>query len=203
MWIWVLEVAFFAAFVGIGGFYGFIAWAVITALVMFAKHSSNQTKLKAAELMLREKQGNDREARELDAERRQAPRLPPSADLVRPPASEGGVAPDGIPAHHWIAWPGAAPLDFRTMMWGSEHMVRRISATEWQRKFDADYRTNRIRRLRRLLAMPHGEESSDDDGRITLQDELSQLEPEPTWKPFAEKYIAAIETRYQRYLARG
>jgi hypothetical protein len=81
--IWVIELVVLLVFVGFGGFEGFIAWAVITALVMFARHSPNQTKLKAAELMIQVEKGNPRGERVL--------------------GTGQPLAPDaGAPTHLWI-----------------------------------------------------------------------------------------------------
>jgi hypothetical protein len=51
--IWILELVILLLFVGFGGFEGFIAWAILSALIMYGRHSSQQAKLKAAEVMIR------------------------------------------------------------------------------------------------------------------------------------------------------
>jgi hypothetical protein len=99
--IWVLEIIVLLVFVGFGGFTGFIAWAVLTALIMFGRYTTHQTRLKAAEVMLRAERNAlengprpdigrrhaERETRptRLPAKvgaRSDAPRLPPAAILV-------------------------------------------------------------------------------------------------------------------------
>lgn len=59
--IWIAELALMLVFVGLGGFPGFIVWAVITALIMFASHSRQQAQLRAAELDLRRREMAARE----------------------------------------------------------------------------------------------------------------------------------------------
>jgi len=72
MWLWVLEIAVLLVFVGFGGFEGFIAWAVLTALFLFGQHVRNQAQLKAAELLLRGEQRQAEERRERERELRVA-----------------------------------------------------------------------------------------------------------------------------------
>jgi len=206
--IWVFEIVVLLAFVAIGGFYGFIAWAVLTALVMFAHHSSVQTKLKATELLMREEESRQR-GRGIAADQQAPPRLAPPTNRQPEPASAPGALGDeparALPSYQW-APPNshASPVDFRTMTWGG-HMVRRLSATEWQHKYDADFRALRLPALReQLRAGPKAQGSWNAEVvRLQLEGEIENLEPEPTWKPFPEKYIAAIETAYQRFLIRG
>jgi hypothetical protein len=212
--IWVLELIVLLIFVGFGGFEGFIAWAVLTALVLFARHSQNQTKLKAAELILQAEKNKHSEAPVL---------LPVQAD-----ASE--------PSDRWAS---VERIDFRTMMWSASHMVRRVSATQWEMKYDAVFRRKHAAELTARLARPpvvgpsvedcsecgldvlshyhrpscskydereeQAVEAAEEDAfaRDRAADELKRLEQEPTWEPFPEALVAAIETRYQRYLARG
>jgi hypothetical protein len=228
--IWVIELVVLLAFVGFGGFEGFIAWAVLTALIMFARHSSNQTKLKAAELAIRAEQATQREARE----RQKEPALPPAP-------TRSGPSNQTIPAHQWLDENGSV-LDFRTMTWGTKlgpasYMARRISATQWEMKYDADFRRSQITALKGVLALPPVEgpeyqpcdecrasgvlelhlpscskydeaaekaaraRREDENMRDSVEDALKRLEREPAWEPFPEKLIAPIETGYQRYLA--
>lgn len=213
--IWVVELVVLLVFVGFGGFEGFIAWAVLTALILFGRHSHNQTKLKAAELLLR-------------AERNQqsAEHVSPLVLEAAPQRASSDVDP-------------LAKLDFRTMMWGAAHMVRRLSATQWEMKYDAEYCRKRIAELTALLARPivagpsyeacsecgtygaldlhrascsrfnqdderAAQARADDElAREEATDELQRLQQASTWKPFPEKLMAAIETRYQRHLVHG
>jgi hypothetical protein len=132
--IWIVELIVLLVFVGFGGFEGFIAWSVLTALIMFARHSSNQTKLKAAELSL------------------QAERAKQDMQLAPAPAPSGSTAGDP-PPHTWVDDAGSR-VDFRTMMWGSSYMVRRVSAAQWEIKCEPDLRTKHIASHRALLAQP-------------------------------------------------
>jgi Double zinc ribbon len=77
--IWVLEIVILLLFVGFGGFPGFIAWAVLTALVLFGRYASQQTKLKAAEVMLRA----ERNAMDQGADARPPRLIAGSADTDR------------------------------------------------------------------------------------------------------------------------
>lgn len=229
--IWVVELVILLAFVGFGGFEGFIAWAVLTALIMFARHSSNQTKLKAAELAIQAEQASQKAERA----RRQA-----QPALAAPP-THSSSSNQSIPPHQWIDDNGSV-LDFRTMTWGTKsepscYMARRVFATQWEMKYDADFRKPQIAALKGVLALPpvdgpeygpchecgtagmlelHRPSCSkydeaaetaararreDENMRGSIEDALKKLEQEPTWEPFPEKLIAAIETGYQRYLA--
>jgi hypothetical protein len=40
------------------------------------------------------------------------------------------------------------------MMWGAAYMVRRLSAVQWEMKYDAEYCRKRIAELTVLLARP-------------------------------------------------
>jgi hypothetical protein len=60
--IWIVELVVLLLFVGFGGVAGFIAWAVLFALLLFARHFHNQAQLKAAELVM-QTESSERHAR--------------------------------------------------------------------------------------------------------------------------------------------
>jgi len=214
--IWVLEIALLLVFVGFGGFPGFIAWAVLTALVMFAQHANTQSRLKAAELVLQAER--DRQMG------RPAP--PPALAPIDPDAQEWHHSRFTSSSSH-EAW----SVNFSTMVLrldyayqdaGSSTMgflVRRVSPSQWEMKLHPEYRTWRIAELRRRLATDAPDSVAEDrpeaggletggwrEGeheRYLLQHELDSLQGEFTWSPFPEEFIASIETRYQRYLLSG
>jgi len=189
--IWFLEIILFVAFVAIGGFPGFIAWAVLTAIILFVQHSNRQAALKAAELVMRDEERQGRIVDQRASRPQLGSALPPFVPQYALPELAEAHAED-VPAHHWLASPGGTPLDFRTMMWGNARMVRRVSAIQWEQKYERGYRAERMRYVRRLLETPPVADGIDEVDRPFLQDELDGLAPEPSWKSLPEKYIAAI-----------
>jgi uncharacterized OB-fold protein len=99
MWAWILELVVLLLFVGFGGFEGFIAWAVLSALFLFGRYFHNQTQLKAAQVALQaDRQQKEDIERALRAERAigagvQAPALPPVAATT---ATGDESAPQGF-----------------------------------------------------------------------------------------------------------
>jgi len=53
MWIWILEIVILLIFAAFGGLEGFIVWATLSALILFARYVHGQNQLKAAEVMVR------------------------------------------------------------------------------------------------------------------------------------------------------
>jgi hypothetical protein len=215
--VWVMEVGFFLLLVGVGGFQGFVVWAILTALLLLVRLAHARTQLKASDQKLQ---------------------------VEHQPESTPTEQDD--PPHLWIHRRGSwqnLPLDFRTMMWGESLMVRRISVTQWEVKHEQDWRRKRIRELQARLARPgvagpayepcsecgtHGvggpgsdlhrprcskysapDEAAararwdDEFDRETSTEELEELQKEPGWKPFPEELVASLEARYQRYLVSG
>jgi hypothetical protein len=273
IFLWIVDIIIFFVSVGVGGFPGFIVWAVLTGLFMFAQYANAQTKLKAADLLLKDQRLQDERNRQhLQAQGLYAPPAqtawqppprqpahgsrPPPPQLAAPswqpppppqpppwqPAPLPQLGEQDEPPHLWIQRRGNwqnDPLDFRTMMWGELVMVRRVSATQWEMKYEAEARMRRIAELSAQLARPpvagpqyrscsecgttgvvdlHRPSCSkyspaaevaararweDEVERERIGRELAETQKEPAWRPFPERDVASVETRYQRYLLSG
>lgn len=199
--IWIIELVVLLIFVAIGGFNGFIAWAILTALVLAGRFVNTQNHLKTIEVATR-----------VDAAVKSAPTKPVAPALPR-------AAPDPEAPHMWrhersetegppeLRATQTWTLDLRamTLRHASEvglitsitgYLVRRISATEWQMKTDPEWREHHVRTLKAKLSADDLHEVD----RSLLEHELETLTADPRWFPVPERFIAAIETRYQRYL---
>lgn len=75
-----------------------------------------------------------------------------------------------------------------------QFLIRRISASHWERKLHPKYRENRLSQLKQK---PLPDDPLD---RHLHNQELESLEQELNWDALSEEFIAPVETQYQRYL---
>jgi hypothetical protein len=144
--IWVLEVVILLLFVGFGGFTGFIAWAVLTALIIFGRYASQQTKLKAAEVMLRAERnarndGADTRARLTEGDARCAR----ACTQCNAPSDEDATFCDAC---------GASLVDARVCACGTTNVHDARFCKKCGRSFESDAKASEVARSERPLRAP-------------------------------------------------
>ncbi len=186
---WLIGLVVLIAFVWVGGFHGFIAWAVLTALTLYWQAVRAKVALKAAELELRAEENRLRQA-------------PPPA-LEPPPPKP----PEREPRHLSTRDDGSV-FDLRTMTYlrsasfpepRETHLIRRISPTQWEWKQTPNVHKQGLDVASMLLA----DDKTHEQLRAAAQTCVDKYSAGPIWEPLPEEYIAPLETQYQRYLAHG